>query len=316
MELYAPLSEEKGQSFMVQVASSMPVLGDQDLLFQALANVLDNAIQYTPASGSIRISMHDQPEELQISICDNRPGIPPTPGRQFLSASSVSKRAAHPPATALASAWSRPSSSFIMAGSHCQSPARSQSHHHPAALCLRSRGSVKPDQRQSGHNRGGSHDHPRTPVTLRTLGLLIALSVCAAASGTPDFVDLAQQSKPAASTSARPRPSPNNVRQMGPGSPFDDFFDRFFNGQPGTAHKQRSLGSGFFIHGTATSSPTSMSSTAPMKSTSSSVTVEPSRRPSRARIRSLTWRCSKSTPKHRCPRRSSVTAMISGSENG
>ena len=44
--------------------------------FQALANVLDNAIKYTPASGSIRISMHDQPEELQISICDNGPGIP------------------------------------------------------------------------------------------------------------------------------------------------------------------------------------------------------------------------------------------------
>jgi serine protease Do len=34
---------------------------------------------------------------------------------------------------------------------------------------------------------------------------------------------------------------------MGPGSPFDDFFDRFFNGQPGSPHKQRSLGSGFFI---------------------------------------------------------------------
>ena len=34
---------------------------------------------------------------------------------------------------------------------------------------------------------------------------------------------------------------------MGPGSPFDDFFNHFFNGQPGSPHKQRSLGSGFII---------------------------------------------------------------------
>lgn len=76
IELYAPLSEEKGQSFQAEVASSRPILGDRDLLFQAFANVLDNAIKYTPASGSIQLIMHDYPERLQIAICDSGPGIP------------------------------------------------------------------------------------------------------------------------------------------------------------------------------------------------------------------------------------------------
>ncbi len=77
MELYAPLSEEKGQSFLAEVGSSKPIVGDRDLLFQALANILDNAIKYTPSAGKIQLSMHDQPNQLQIAITDSGPGIPP-----------------------------------------------------------------------------------------------------------------------------------------------------------------------------------------------------------------------------------------------
>jgi signal transduction histidine kinase len=77
VELYEPLSEEQGQSFLAEVVDSRPIPGDRDLLFQAFANILDNAIKYTPASGSIRLLMHDQPDQLQIAICDSGPGIPP-----------------------------------------------------------------------------------------------------------------------------------------------------------------------------------------------------------------------------------------------
>jgi signal transduction histidine kinase len=78
IELYAPFSEEKGQSFIAEKVPTRPIQGDRDLLFQALANILDNAIKYTPASGSIRLSMIDQAEQLLITICDNGPGIPPS----------------------------------------------------------------------------------------------------------------------------------------------------------------------------------------------------------------------------------------------
>ena len=76
VEFYEPLSEEKGQDFTVASAISKPVMGDRDLLFQAFANILDNAIKYTPASGGIRLIMHDQLDQLQIVICDTGPGVP------------------------------------------------------------------------------------------------------------------------------------------------------------------------------------------------------------------------------------------------
>lgn len=76
VEFYEPLCEEKDQTFTVEAGSSRPVMGDRDLLFQAFANILDNAIKYTPASGEIRLIMHDQPDQLQIVICDTGPGVP------------------------------------------------------------------------------------------------------------------------------------------------------------------------------------------------------------------------------------------------
>ncbi len=88
-----------------------------------------------------------------------------------------------------------------------------------------------------------------TPVTFLALGLFLALNVCAVAAGLPDFVELAQQNKPAVvNISTAKTVTQKQMPHMGPGnSPFDEFFDRFFNGQPGQQHKQRSLGSGFFI---------------------------------------------------------------------
>src|SRR5499426_3268999 len=62
-ELYEPLAEQKGLSIKVQAPLTAPVRGNRELISQALANLVDNAIKYaapaaTPASGSpeIRIS--------------------------------------------------------------------------------------------------------------------------------------------------------------------------------------------------------------------------------------------------------------------
>lgn len=88
----------------------------------------------------------------------------------------------------------------------------------------------------------------QTTVSLLTIGLLLMLSLFANASGLPDFADLAEQNKPAVVNVSTAKIVTQRQRpQVAPGSPFDDFFNRFFNGQPGLSHKQRSLGSGFFI---------------------------------------------------------------------
>ena len=76
IELYEPLSEEKGQTLIAQRQQLRELQGDRDLLFQAFANILDNAIKYTPKAGQIRLTVKDQPSQLQVSIEDTGPGIP------------------------------------------------------------------------------------------------------------------------------------------------------------------------------------------------------------------------------------------------
>ena len=76
IELYIPLSEEKEQTFEAEVTQVRMIPGDRDLLFQAFANILDNAIKYTQAAGRIKLVLRDQPGWLEVAISDTGPGIP------------------------------------------------------------------------------------------------------------------------------------------------------------------------------------------------------------------------------------------------
>ena len=55
VDLYAPVSEERGIRFESSVAPGAEVQGSRQLLAQALANLLDNAIKFTPDGGHIRV---------------------------------------------------------------------------------------------------------------------------------------------------------------------------------------------------------------------------------------------------------------------
>jgi len=76
IELYQPLIEENGQSFDSRLVDVPPIAGDRNLLFQAFANLLDNAIKYTPEVGEIHVELVDSPDELKVLIRDSGPGIP------------------------------------------------------------------------------------------------------------------------------------------------------------------------------------------------------------------------------------------------
>ena len=54
----------------------MVIQADRDLLFQAFANLLDNAIKYTPDGGGIAIKSYQEGRRGHIEIADNGPGIP------------------------------------------------------------------------------------------------------------------------------------------------------------------------------------------------------------------------------------------------
>jgi signal transduction histidine kinase len=72
-DLYGPLAEEKGLSFISTCPSGLVLQGNRHLLAQALANLLDNAIKYTPAGG--RVTLSGQPGPV-ITVADTGPGIP------------------------------------------------------------------------------------------------------------------------------------------------------------------------------------------------------------------------------------------------
>jgi len=75
-ELYEPLIEEKGQTLLMEISEPLEVYADRDMLFQAFANLLDNAIKYTPVGGDVVIRSFKKGQQWHVEISDNGPGIP------------------------------------------------------------------------------------------------------------------------------------------------------------------------------------------------------------------------------------------------
>ncbi|HEY2679532.1 MAG TPA: ATP-binding protein [Steroidobacteraceae bacterium] len=76
VELYAPVSEERGITLQSSVASGASVQGSRQLLAQALANLLDNAIKFTPDGGHIRVVLNGSGGSPEVIVEDDGPGIP------------------------------------------------------------------------------------------------------------------------------------------------------------------------------------------------------------------------------------------------
>lgn len=68
----------KSQHIEKDIPSDLPsVLADGERVRQVIINLLDNAIKYTPIGGTISISiLHRTTQKVQVSVCDNGPGIP------------------------------------------------------------------------------------------------------------------------------------------------------------------------------------------------------------------------------------------------
>lgn len=79
VELYEATAEDKQQRLVVVEGAETPVRGDRDLVFQALVNLLDNAIKYTSEGGVIRVAAGVDPGpagRAVLSVVDSGPGIP------------------------------------------------------------------------------------------------------------------------------------------------------------------------------------------------------------------------------------------------
>lgn len=75
IELYEPLATEKSITLDLQINEQIKLNGDRDLLFQMLANLIDNAIKYTPEQGKVSISLSQIKDQAIIQVADSGVGV-------------------------------------------------------------------------------------------------------------------------------------------------------------------------------------------------------------------------------------------------
>jgi heavy metal sensor kinase len=70
------LAEEKGQTLTIEKTGTPRARGDRLLLRQALINLVDNAIKFTPAAGRVRLRLSETPSLAVVDVIDTGPGVP------------------------------------------------------------------------------------------------------------------------------------------------------------------------------------------------------------------------------------------------
>ena len=69
------LAEEKGQTVRVDCREVVAAIGDRVVLRQALINLVDNAIKFTPAGGTLALEVSATPSEAIVDVIDGGPGV-------------------------------------------------------------------------------------------------------------------------------------------------------------------------------------------------------------------------------------------------
>ncbi|MBS0591220.1 MAG: HAMP domain-containing histidine kinase [Proteobacteria bacterium] len=83
-DLYEPLATLSGVGFEMNVTCDPVVDCDGELLFEAIGNLLDNAIKFTPKGGRVQVDLAGVPERPVISVEDSGPGIAPDQRKSVL----------------------------------------------------------------------------------------------------------------------------------------------------------------------------------------------------------------------------------------
>jgi len=75
-ELYGPVTEEAGLTLRIESGAPITVPGHRDLLAQAVGNLLDNAVKYTPRGGTLYLELVSGDGTVDLVVEDSGPGIP------------------------------------------------------------------------------------------------------------------------------------------------------------------------------------------------------------------------------------------------
>ncbi|WP_168072717.1 HAMP domain-containing sensor histidine kinase [Caulobacter sp. SSI4214] len=77
-ELYEPLAEDRGVAFSIALDPDAPMVeADADLLFEAVGNLIDNALKFTPPGGTVRVRLITLAQGPRLEVADDGPGVDP-----------------------------------------------------------------------------------------------------------------------------------------------------------------------------------------------------------------------------------------------
>ncbi len=75
-DLYTAPAEERGLTLTLEAPGPLQVHGDRDLIGQAVVNLLDNALKFSPPGGAVRLTGATGPAGVSLTVQDSGPGIP------------------------------------------------------------------------------------------------------------------------------------------------------------------------------------------------------------------------------------------------
>ncbi len=78
VEFYEPAAEEQGRSLHGEVSDGLRLRGDAGLFTQAVSNLIENALKYTPEGGHVEVRAIQRPDgRIEVVVADDGPGIAP-----------------------------------------------------------------------------------------------------------------------------------------------------------------------------------------------------------------------------------------------
>lgn len=77
-EFYEPAAEEQALQFSAHIADGLALRGDVGLITQAMSNLIENAMKYTPPGGRVEVVAERRADgRLELCVLDDGPGVPP-----------------------------------------------------------------------------------------------------------------------------------------------------------------------------------------------------------------------------------------------
>jgi signal transduction histidine kinase len=85
VDFYEPAAEEQGRTLRGEIADGLVLSGEPGLFNQAVSNLIENALKYTPEGGHVEVKAVRRPDgRIEIAVSDDGPGIPPSDRERVL----------------------------------------------------------------------------------------------------------------------------------------------------------------------------------------------------------------------------------------